>query len=307
MEYIHGTEEFVIEGESAVTLGKFDGIHMGHKKLVSIVCDKAKEMGLKSCVFTFDALPLSICPQKYQHFITTNSERRLYFESLGVDIEVEYPFTDDFLQTDPDSFVRDVIVGKLHAKVVVVGTDFHFGKNRAGNAEFLKEAGARYGFETIVVEKEKFQDREISSTYIREELRLGHMETVNVLLGRPYSVSGIVCPGNQLGKKMNVPTMNIYPPIVKLLPPKGVYASVTMMGGRRFYGVTNIGVKPTVSDENSISVETYLFDYDESCYGSRIVVELMHFIRSEMKFESMDALSRQMETDADFARSMFLM
>lgn len=306
MEYIHGTNDFAIDGESAVTLGKFDGIHMGHKKLVSLVCEKAKMAGLKSCVFTFDTLPLSICPQKYQHFITTNNERRAYFESLGVDVEVEYPFTDEFLHTDPDSFVKDVIVGKLHAKVVVVGTDFHFGKNRAGNAQYLLEAGKKYGFETVVVEKEKFQDREISSTYVREELRLGHMETVNVLLGRPYSVSGVVCPGNQLGKKMNIPTMNLYPSVSKLLPPKGVYASVTRIGDKSYYGVTNIGVKPTVSEENSISVETYLFDYDDTSYGCHIVVELSHFIRPEMKFDSMDALAKQMESDADFARSMFL-
>lgn len=306
MEYIHGTNDFAIDGASAVTLGKFDGIHMGHKKLVSLVCEKAEKAGLKSCVFTFDTLPLSICPQKYQHFITTNNERRAYFESLGVDIEVEYPFTDEFLHTDPDSFVKNVIVGKLNAKVVVVGTDFHFGKNRAGNAQYLMEAGKKYGFETVIVEKEKFQDREISSTYVREELRLGHMETVNVLLGRPYSVSGVVCPGNQLGKKMNIPTMNLYPPVSKLLPPKGVYASVTRIDGKSYYGVTNIGVKPTVSEENSVSVETYLFDYDATSYGCHIVVELSHFIRPEMKFESMDTLSKQMESDADFARSMFL-
>jgi riboflavin kinase/FMN adenylyltransferase len=306
MEYIHGTSHFALDRDSAVTLGKFDGIHVGHQKLVSLVRERAGELGLLSCVFTFDGLPLSICPQKHQHFITTNTERREFFKSLGVDVEVEFPFTDAFLQTDPDSFVHDVIVGQLRAKVVVVGTDFHFGRNRAGNAEYLLEAGKKYDFETIIVEKEKFQEREISSTYIREELRLGHMETVNVLLGRPFSISGVVCPGNQMGKKMNIPTMNIYPSVSKFLPPRGVYASVTKMGGGSFYGVTNIGVKPTVSDENSVSVETYLFDYDESVYGCHINVELIYFIRPEMKFDSVEALAKQMESDAKFARSMFL-
>jgi riboflavin kinase/FMN adenylyltransferase len=227
------------------------------------------------------------------------------FEGLGVDYEVEYPFTEEFLHTDPDGFVKEVLLKQLRARVVVVGTDFHFGKNRAGNAEYLVEAGRRYGFITIVVEKERFQDREISATYIREELRQGHMETVNVLLGRPYSISGIVCPGNHMGKKMDIPTMNIYPTIRKLLPPKGVYASVTRLDGERFYGVTNIGVKPTVSDANSISVETYLFDYDRDSYGKQISVDILHFIRPEMKFDSLDALTRQMESDAEFAKSMF--
>ncbi len=306
MKYIHGISEFTLERDCAVTLGKFDGIHVGHQKLVSIVKEKAKEMGLMSCVFTFDTLPLSICPQKYQHFITTNSERREYFDSLGVDVEVEYPFTEEFLHTDPDSFVIDVLLRQLRARVVVVGTDFHFGKDRAGNAEYLVEAGRRYGFVTIVVEKERFQDREISATYIRDELRQGHMETVNVLLGRPYSISGIVCRGNQLGRKMDIPTMNIYPTVRKLLPPKGVYASATRIDGESYYGVTNIGVKPTVSTENNISVETYLFDYDRESYGSRISVEIIHSIRPEMKFDSADALARQMESDAEFARSMFM-
>ena len=306
MEYIHGTSDFVLDRNSAVTLGKFDGIHMGHKKLISIVLDEARKKGLKSCVFTFDGLPLSICPQKYQHFLTTNSERRAYFESLGLDVEVEYPFTDDFLHMDPEHFVKNIIVDKLKAKVVVVGTDFHFGKNRAGDPEYLLNAGKIYGFETIIVEKERFQDREISSTYVRETLKCGHMETVNVLMGRPFSVSGVVCPGNKLGRQINIPTANIYPTISKLLPPNGVYASVTQMGDRKLYGVTNIGVKPTVSDENNVSVETNMFDFDSECYGKHVEVFLLHFIRPEMKFESVEDLQKQMEKDAPFAKDLFM-
>lgn len=306
MEYIHGIDDFELVKASAVTLGKFDGVHQGHQKLISIVKEKAKENGLLSLVFTFDRIPLSICPQRQQHFIMTNSERRAFLNSLGIDAEIEFPFTEELMNTEPEEFIQKILIDRLNAKYVVVGTDYHFGKGRRGDAGMLVEKGPEYGFETIVVEKERYQDREISSTYVREELSAGHMETVNVLLGRPYSVRGIVSPGNQMGRQFEIPTMNIYPPESKLLPPNGVYASVTSMDGREYYGVTNLGTKPTVSDTQSIGLETHLFDYSGDAYGQVIEVKLMHFLRQEMKFDSVEALKKQMESDSAFAKSMFL-
>lgn len=307
MKYIHGVEEFQLERPAAVTLGKFDGVHMGHQKLIEIVEEKARQNHLLAAAYTFDRIPLSICPQSNQHFITTNSERRLIMEQLGLDVEIEYPFTQELMDTEPEDFIKNIIIGQLKAKYVVVGTDYHFGKNRMGNAQMLVEKGPEYGFETIVVEKEKYQDREISSTYVREELKLGHMETVNVLLDRPYSIRGIVSYGMQLGRKLNIPTLNIYPPDSKMLPPNGVYASVTVMDGKEYYGVTNLGTKPTVSNSPSVSVETNLFDYSGDAYGKQIEVKLMHFLRQEMKFDGVEALKKQMESDANFARDMFLL
>ena len=307
MEYIHGTKDFKLEGASAVTLGKFDGVHLGHQKLISIVREKAEEMGLLSVMFTFDRIPLSICPQKNQHFLSTNSERRALCEKYGLDVEVEYPFTTELMNMEPEEFVENILVKQLNARVIVVGTDYCFGKNRSGNVEFLIANAVKYGYETIVVEKEKFQDKDISSTYVREELVLGHMETVNVLMGRPYSIEGIVCPGNQFGRKIKIPTMNIYPQESKLLPPNGVYASITQIDGKEYGGVTNIGTKPTVSTDQVIGVETNLFDYEEDAYGKHIKVKLLHFIRPEMKFESIEALSKQMESDAQFSKSMLML
>ena len=307
MDYIYSDDRFELERQSAVTLGKFDGVHMRHQKLISIVKEKAEEKGLLSAVFTFDRIPLSICPQKNQHFITTNAERRKIFESFGIDVEIEYPFTNEFMRMEPEDFVKEIIIKKLKAKVVVVGTDYHFGKDRKGNAQFLIDKGDEYGFETIVVEKEKYQEREISSTYVREELKLGHMETVNVLLNRPYSITGIVSKGNQLGRTIDMPTVNIYPSEIKLLPPNGVYASITSFDERQIFGVTNLGTKPTVNDGFEISVETNLFDFNEEIYGKKIDVKLMHFLRPEMKFNSIEDLKKQMENDTDFAKEMFLL
>ena len=304
MEYIHGTEDFKLERSSAVTLGKFDGVHLGHQKLISIVKEKAEEQGLLSVMFTFDRIPLSICPQKNQHFLSTNSERRMLCENYGIDVEVEYPFTTTLMNMEPEEFVSDILINKLKAKVIVVGTDYCFGRDRSGNVEFLISNAAKYGYETIVVEKEKFQDKDISSTYVREELKLGHMETVNVLLNRPYSITGIVAKGNQLGRKLEIPTINVYPTEIKLLPPNGVYA--ILIDGVWYYGVTNLGTKPTISDGYEVSVETNVFDFDKDVYGNRVEVALYHFLRQEMKFENVEALKKQMESDASFAKEMFL-
>ena len=160
---------------------------------------------------------------------------------------------------------------------------------------------------TIVVEKEKFQDKDISSTYVREELRLGHMETVNVLLNRPYSISGVVAKGNQLGRTIDIPTINVYPTEIKLLPPNGVYASKILIDNIEYYRVTNLGTKQTVSDGYEISVETNVFYFDKDVYGNKVEVRLLHFLRQEMKFESIEALKKQMESDASFAREMFML
>ena len=306
MEYIHGTEDFKLERSSAVTLGKFDGVHLGHQKLISIVKEKAEEQGLLSVMFTFDRIPLSICPQKNQHFLSTNSERRMLCENYGIDVEVEYPFTTTLMNMEPEEFVSDILINKLKAKVIVVGTDYCFGRDRSGNVEFLISNAAKYGYETIVVEKEKFQDKDISSTYVREELKLGHMETVNVLLNRPYSITGIVAKGNQLGRKLEIPTINVYPTEIKLLPPNGVYASRILIDCVWYYGVTNLGPKPTISDGYEVSVETNVFDFDKDVYGNRVEVALYHFLRQEMKFENVEALKKQMESDASFAKEMFL-
>lgn len=306
MEYINGLTDVRLPKASAVTLGKFDGLHIGHRKLINLVKEKAKEEDLLSVLFTFDSIPLSLLPQRNQHFLTTNSERKAICDKLGIDCLVEYPFTKEFMNMDAREFVKKIIVDDLRAKVVVVGTDYGFGKGRSGDVNLLKELGDELGFETIIVEKEKYQGQEVSSTYIREELALGHMETVNVLLNRPFSITGVVSFGKQLGRTIAMPTVNIYPTESKLLPPKGVYASKILIDGNEYFGVTNLGTRPTVNDSMEISVETNIFDFNEDVYGKKIEVMLMHFLRAEIKFDSVDSLKKQMEADKEFAKNMFL-
>lgn len=292
---------------TVVTFGKFDGVHSGHQKLFNIVKEKANKLNAQSVVVTFDKMPLSICPLAQQHFITTNIERKDFIEKLGIDVLIEYPFTEQFMHTEPEVFIEEFIVEKLNAKCVVIGPDFCFGKDRRGNASMISEYAEKYGYEIIVVEKEKFENREISSTFVREELKIGHMETVHMLLKRPYSIKGIVAKGNQLGRTINIPTVNIYPTECKLLPPKGVYSSETVIDNEVYLGVTNIGTKPTVNKGNTISVETYLFDFDKDVYGKNIEVYLKHFQRPEMKFDSIETLKKQMEKDKEFAKELFML
>ncbi|WP_027438246.1 bifunctional riboflavin kinase/FAD synthetase [Lachnospira multipara] len=306
MEYINGLSDIRLPKASAVTLGKFDGLHIGHRKLIDIVKEKASELDLLSVLFTFDSIPLSLLPQKNQHFLTTNSERKAICEKIGLDCLVEYPFTEEFMNMEALEFVKKIVVDNLRAKVVVVGTDYGFGKNRSGDVNLLKELGDKYGFETIIVEKEKYQDQVVSSTYIRHELQLGHMETVNVLLNRPFSITGIVSSGKQLGRTIDMPTVNIYPTESKLLPPKGVYASKVIIDNKEYYGVTNLGTKPTVNASKEVSVETNIFNFNENIYGKKIEVMLMHFLRTEIKFDSVESLKKQMESDKEFAKNMFL-
>ena len=295
-----------MDGPTVVTFGKFDGVHSGHQKLMAIVNKKAEELNALSVAVTFDKMPLSICPSAQQHFITTNFERKDIMEKLGLDILIEYPFTENFMHTEPEMFIEEVISKKLKAKCVVIGPDFCFGKDRRGNAEMICLNGEKYGYEAIVVEKEKYEDREISSTFVREELKIGHMETVNMLLKRPYSIKGIVVKGNQFGRTINFRTVNLYPTDSKLLPPNGVYSSETIIDGEIVLGVTNIGTKPTVNDGKIISVETNLFDFNQNVYGKTIEVCLKHFQRPEMKFDSVEALKKQMESDAAFAKELFM-
>lgn len=306
MDYIHNTDDFCFDRASVVTLGKFDGVHIGHQKLIAKVLEKAEEYNCQSVVLTFDRMPLKICPASQQYYITVNSEKREIVEDLGVDVMIEYPFSEKFMNMDAEEFISEILVKQLHTKCIVAGPDCSFGKDKAGNAQMLIDLSEKYGYETIVLEKEKYEDREISSTFVREELKIGHMETVNMLLGRPYSVKGVIVRGNQIGRTIEIPTVNIYPPESKILPPNGVYASETIVKGIKYLGITNIGTKPTITDKKQISVETFLFDFNEDVYGETIEVFLKHFQRPEMKFDSVESLSKQMKQDVAFTKEMFM-
>ena len=292
MEYIQGSD-FKLSN-TFVTLGKFDGLHLGHKELINEVlsCN-----GLTKVLFTFDVNPLSKFFDKTMRVIDTNEERKTLVQNFGLDYMINFPFTRETINTSADDFIKEIIHDKLDAKKLVVGTDFRFGKGRLGDVEFLEKRSKDFGYELKVIAKKVMYGEEISSTRIRELIKKGDIKTANDLLGRTFSVSGVIIHGNQLGHTVGMPTINIKPDENKLLPPFGVYASDTELDGKIYRGITNIGVKPTISKNNAVGVETWLFGLNEDVYGHFAKVNLLDFIRPEMKFASLEEVKKQVNID----------
>ncbi|MCD8020279.1 MAG: bifunctional riboflavin kinase/FAD synthetase [Clostridiales bacterium] len=301
MEYIKDPE-FQLEN-TAVALGKFEGLHLGHQLLFDEI-KRRKDMGQKSVVFTFDMPPRSALSgdTSYQQ-IYTKEERRILLEDFDIDILIEHPFTKEFAALGPEDFVRDVLVGKAGAKTVVVGRDFHFGRKRAGNVGVLEDLAPKYGYQLVVIEKMQMDGQDVSSTRIREHLKKGEMEAAETLLGRPYTIAGPVVHGKALGRTIQIPTANQIADKNKLIPPNGVYVSRIFVQGEEkpYYGITNVGVKPTVEQRAVKGVETNIFGFDRDIYDEVIEVELLHYRRPEMHFSSVEDLKRQMEADIAFA------
>lgn len=303
MQYINHSE-FHIQN-SAVALGKFEGIHLGHQLLLNEL-KKQKERGLNSVVFTFDTPPRVVLrDDRTYNQIYTKTERRLILERQGIDIMIEHPFTKDFAALRPEEFIRDVLIGKADAKAVVVGSDFHFGKKRSGNVETLKEAAGEYDFQLIVLHKVQQEKRDVSSTRIRKLIEYGMMEEAAALLGRNFSIYGQVIHGRALGRTIQIPTVNLKPDEKKLVPPNGVYFSLVHIGDNVYKGITNIGVKPTVESVPEKGVETHIFDFSQDLYGQDIDVELLHFHRAEMRFGTVEELKDQMQRDILTAKNYF--
>lgn len=298
MHYITETIDFQIKEPTVVTIGKFDGRHKGHQKLLSQMLEIKERKGYQMAVFTFSMPPNTLVNGNVQTLITTNEERKLNLEKMGIDYLIEYPFTKEISHMTPDDFVKHILAEQMNAKAIVVGTDCGFGYQRAGDARLLAKLSSSLGYELVVIEKAQEDHRDISSTYVREELDRGNIEKANELLGEPYSIHGIVVHGNQIGKaKLGFPTANIIPPPQKHLPPFGVYVSRVLVDGTWYGGITNIGKKPTIDGQFPIGVETYLMDLDQDLYGKMIEVQLLHFERPEKKFDGLEQLKTQIEKD----------
>ncbi len=302
MNYVTGVTTFHMDRPSAVSLGKFDGLHRGHRKLIGHVLAQ-KQKGLIPVIFTFEKNPTRMIQGLSGQNIMTNEERRLLLERMGVEELLECPFVPEISHMEPEIFVREVLVGQLHTAFVAVGADFRFGYGRKGDSDLLKALGEQYGFSVEVVEKEKSHGRDISSTYVREALYEGNIPLANALLGYRYFVRGEVLHGRQIGRTLGLPTTNLLPSVQKLLPPNGVYLTRTFLEEGDYYGITNIGYKPTVGGETHKGVETFLFDYQGDLYGQTIQVEFIEFERPEQKFNSLEELKARILSDVYWGKS----
>ena len=306
MEIITNLDQLNIEFKTALAIGKFDGIHMGHQKIIMALAARKKE-GLKTVIFTFDPSPAALFSGKPVPELTTKEEKRRYFEKMGViDYLIEFPLTFESAAIEPEDFIKDILVDKLNVGFIAAGVDVSFGNKGKGDYRLLEEKGKVYGYESDIINKVEYSDgREISSTYVRETIAQGDMKKVRDLLGRPYYISGIIQHGKSLGHTIGVPTVNIIPEPVKLLPPNGVYYSYVVLEGKTYKGMTNIGFKPTVSNEKQMGVETYIYDFNEDIYGKFIEVELLCFRRPEMHFDGVESLTRQMKSDIEAGNKYF--
>ncbi len=302
MEYIAGNTDFQFKN-SAVTLGKFDGLHLGHRQLIDLVVSY-KEKGLTAVMFSFLLHPANLFSEREFELIYTEEEKRRQIKKSGIDVLISYPFTQDTRNMEPQDFIKNILIDRLDAKVIVVGSDFRFGADRKGDVVLLKQEEEKYGYTVIALEKLKLNNKIISSSSIRLALKEGKMEQVTAMLGHAYSIRGEVQHGRRLGRTIGMPTTNLIPSPSKLLPPCGVYSSKTLIGGISYPGVTNIGYKPTIGEE-FIGDETYIFDYENDLYGKTIEVELYEFIRPELKFATMEELTQRMKADVILAKESF--
>lgn len=266
MEIIAGTTQIQLGRETAAAIGKFDGVHIGHRRLLEEILSRKKD-GLAACVFTFDPPPAVFfgCPDGKE--LTTKEEKRLLFQRMGVDVLIEFPLNDRTAATPPEEFAREILAGQMQVRFLAAGTDLSFGAKGAGDAALLRKLGPGLGFAVETIGKVCLEGREVSSTLVRAQVESGDMESAERLLGMPYLVAGQVVPGKQLGRTLGFPTVNILPRDEKLLPPKGVYLSRVRHKDKVYRAISNVGNKPTVTRESVIGVESYLYDFAGDLYG----------------------------------------
>ncbi|MGD9974962.1 MAG: bifunctional riboflavin kinase/FAD synthetase [Desulfatirhabdiaceae bacterium] len=307
MEIIDNLESISRPFHNAViTIGNFDGVHIGHQALFHEVVEKADAIGGTAIAMTFEPHPLRVLKKNGDPpLITLYEQKAELIASSGIDVLICIPFTSQFADISADTFVRDILVKKIGVTAIVTGKDYTFGKNREGNLQLLKHLGSELGLEVIVsdwIQTGTCPDR-ISSTRIRELVMGGEMETARKLLGRHYQVRGAVVTGrNRGGKLLGFPTANIHLQD-EICPKSGVYAVTVDCLGKTFQGVANIGYSPTFCD-NQFTVEVHILDFHNDIYGKRIRVNFVKRIRDEKKFSGIEALSRQIRTDIEDARNI---
>lgn len=296
MQIITSLDEIKLMHPSAVAIGKFDGIHLGHRQLLGEIIAKKQE-GMKAVVFTFNPSPSVLFSKVKEKELTSCEEKRKLFEDLGIDVLVEFPLTYETAATPKENFVKEILVQKLNAKHIVAGTDLSFGKNGEGNSAFLLEESGKFGFKVEIIDKISYKGEIISSTLVRKAISEGDVKKARFMLGSPYFVHGVVKKGNQIGRTIGFPTVNISAGDDKLLPPNGVYKTEVVFEGRILEAITNVGCKPTVADDGQIFIESYIYNFTENIYEKEIEVHFLEFIRKEQKFGSIEELKEQLQKD----------
>ena len=296
MKVIFDPEE-PIENSTSATIGNFDGVHIGHKKILTAIKKEAKQQGLSSCVITFHPHPQKVLQNIDIPLLVPIRERLKLLEEQGIDVVACYTFTKDIAKISAQDFVTDILVGKLNLKHLIVGPDFSFGRKREGNLSLLNKMGSEYGFDTEVVETALLDGEIVSSTSIRNLVREGNLIKAGKFLGYNFYIEGQVKEGERRGRQIGFPTANLETDW-DILPKVGVYATLANVDGTKHQSITNIGFRPTFG-HSELLIETHIFDFNQDIYKKRIKVEFVDRVRDEQKFNGPEALVEQIKKDVE--------
>ena len=303
MREITDITTFTSEKPTVITIGTFDGVHLGHQKIIKRVVETAHKNGLLATVFTFFPHPRMIVQHDQQlKLIHTLTEKKQFLQSLGSDLLIVQPFNEAFANLSAEAFVSELLVKHLRAQKVIIGYDHHFGKNRTANIDNMRLFGEQYGFSVEEISVQEVDEVSVSSTKIRQALNEGKVETAEHYLGVPYSFTGRVVHGLKLGRTIGFPTANLQVEAsYKLIPKDGVYVVYSLIEGRKVYGMMSIGKNPTIQGKGA-SIEVYFFDFNQDLYGQDLTIYFVKYLREERKFSSVSLLKKQIQDDETAAR-----
>jgi len=298
LKLFESINEFQSTKKTILTLGTFDGVHIGHKKILERLTQNTENGKYESLVLTFFPHPRMVLQEKSEiKLLNTISEKSKLLEKSGIENLVIHPFNESFSRLTAEEFVHSILVNQFHIQKIIIGHDHRFGRNRTANIDNLIAFGAEYGFEVEQISAQEIQDVSVSSTKIRKALQDGNMSLANEYLGYAYFLTGEVVKGKQLGRTIGFPTANIQiKEDYKLIPKNGVYAVKTFIGQKEVFGMMNIGFNPTVNGQKQ-TIEVNLFDFDADIYGEKLEISLLKYLREEQKFGSVDLLKEQLNQD----------
>lgn len=298
MKVLYDLDKYSPAKPAILTIGTFDGVHIGHQKILKSLVDEAQQQNCHSVVLTFFPHPRIVLQQDHSvRMIDTLDEKISSLEKLGIDILIVQKFTTAFSRIKAETFARDLLFKKINTKKMIIGYDHRFGKNREATVSDLIGYGQLYNFEVKVIPAQDIADVAVSSTKIRQALATGDMQTTNRYLGRHFILSGLVVRGQALGRTIAFPTANLqlqFP--YKILPANGVYWVQSHWKGQQLHGMMNIGNRPTVDGKNA-TIEVHFFDFNQSLYDQKLVIQVLQKIRDEVRFDSLEALQAQLEKD----------
>ena len=306
MKLFHSISDFNCNKKTVVTLGTFDGVHLGHQKIINRLLNSVSHDDLETVVLTFSQHPRTVlyADDKIK-LLNTNEEKISLLEKKGIDNLIIHPFDMAFYELSGEEFVKNILVDKLNIQKIIIGYDHRFGKNRSSDIHDLIYFGKKYHFDVEQISAKEIDEISISSTKIRNAILMGDIALANQYLGYNYLFSGKVVQGNQLGRQIGFPTANIYVENkYKIIPKNGVYIVEVFFNEKSFNGIMNIGLKPTIGEKN-ISIEVNIFNFDQDIYNQKISISVLEFIRSEIKFNNIEQLKNQIKIDAIKATNYF--